>query len=86
VLSHTIITREQYNGRDLANVRSLPNVMDRVEKESQKLEKEYAIDPDDHDQTNGGFLRLRHFCIDRNRRLKNRKQRVQNLIALISPP
>jgi hypothetical protein len=79
VLSQTIITCEQYNGRDLANVRSLPNVMDRVE-------KEYAIDPDDHDQTKGGFLRLRHFCIDRNRRLKNRKQRVQNLIALISPP
>jgi len=59
--------------------------MDRVEKESQKLGKEDAIEPDDHDQTKGGFLCLHHFCIDRNRRCKNWKQRVQNLIALISP-
>ena len=58
--------------------------MDRLEKEARKLGEEYAVDPNGHDQTRDSFLFLRDFCIDRDRRVRNRKQKVQNLIALVS--
>jgi hypothetical protein len=83
VLSRDMIILEQYNDRDLSNVRNLLNDMGRLEKEANKLGEEYAIDRSRHDQTSDGLLCLQDFCIDRDRRLKNRKQRVQNLIALV---
>jgi hypothetical protein len=88
VLSRDVIILEQHNDRDLSNVRNLLNDMDRLEKEANKLGEEsdgeeYAIDQSLHDQTSDGLLCLQDFCIDRDRRLKNRKQRVQNLIALV---
>jgi hypothetical protein len=83
VLSRDMILLEQHNDRDLSNVRNLLNDMDRLEKEANKLGEEYAIDRSLHDKTSDGLLCLQDFCIDRDRRLKNRKQRVQNLIALV---
>jgi hypothetical protein len=84
VSSRDIITLEQMNNRDLSNVCNLLKDMDRLEKESKKLGEDAALDPIAHDQTRAGFLCLQDFCIDRDRKLKNRKQRVQNLIALVS--
>lgn len=78
-----MILLEQHNDRDLSNVRNLLNDMGRLEKEANKLGEEYAIDRSRYDQTSDGLLCLQDFCIDRDRRLKNRKQRVQNLIALV---
>ncbi len=83
VLSRDIILLDQHNNRDLSNVRNLLNDMGRLEKEANKLGKDYVIDRSRHDQTSGGLLCLQDFCMDRDRRLKNRKQRVQNLIALV---
>jgi hypothetical protein len=83
VLSRDMIILEEHNDRDLSNVRNLLNDIGRLEKEANKLREEYAIDGSLHDQTSDGLLCLQDFCIDRDRRLKNRKQRVQNLIALV---
>lgn len=84
VLSRNIIIHEQYNDRDLSNVRNPLKDMDRLESESSKFGADYAIEPTGHYRTRDGFLCLQDFCIDRDRRLKNRKQRGQNLIALVS--
>lgn len=83
VLSRDMILLEAHNDRDLSNVRNLLNDMGRLEKEANKLGEEYAIDRSLHEQTSDGLLCLQDFCVDRDRRLKNRKQRVQNLIALV---
>lgn len=83
VLSRDMILLEAHNDRDLSNVRNLLNDMGRLEKEANKLGEEYAIDRSRHEQTSDGLLCLQDFCINRDRRLKNRKQRVQNLIALV---
>ena len=42
------------------------------------------MDFDSNERMKDGLLCLLDFCMDRTRRLNNRKQRVQNLIKLVS--
>lgn len=82
-LSRNLVIFEHYNDRDKSTLGNLLKDMDRLERETNKLGNEYAIDADAHERTKDGFLCLQDFCIDRSRRLHNRKQRVQNLITLV---
>ncbi|KAK0118526.1 hypothetical protein ONS96_011622 [Cadophora gregata f. sp. sojae] len=82
-LSRSMIIIEHYNDRDISNLRNLLRDMERLAKEGNRLGGEYEVDFDSHERMNDGLLCLLDFCIDRARRLSNRKQRVQNLIGLV---
>lgn len=82
-ISRQLIIIEHYNDRDKSTVGSLLKDMDRLERETNKLGNEYAIDADVHERAKDGLLCLQDFCMDRVRRLHNLKQRVQNLITLV---
>ena len=82
-LSRSMIISEHYNDRDLSNLRNLLGDMERLEKEGNKLGGGCEVDFDSHERMKDGLLCLLDFCMDRTRRLNNRKQRVQNLIGLV---
>ena len=82
-LSRSMIISEHYNDRDLSNLRNLLRDMERLEKEGNKLGGGCEVDFDSHERMKDGLLCLLDFCMDRTRRLNNRKQRVQNLIGLV---
>jgi len=82
-LSRELIIMEHYNDRDLASIRNLLRDLDRMEKRAKSMGREFEIDEEAGERTRAGFACLEDLCVDRMRRLLNRKQRVQNLIALV---
>lgn len=86
-LSRSMVITEHYNDRDLSNLRSLMVNMERLEKEGEKLgdgEGQSAVDVEAQERLRDGLTCLLDFCMDRAMRVANRKQRVQNLIGLVS--
>ncbi|KAL9025640.1 MAG: hypothetical protein Q9196_005566, partial [Gyalolechia fulgens] len=73
---------ENINKRNLATIDCLIRDLDRLRTTVQQTDGAYPIDEHDHQRIADGFYCLKDFCQDRERRLKSRSQRVQNLIAL----
>lgn len=80
------IVLEQYNNRELSTIDNLLRDLDRLRERTNKLPASYPIDLETHESMKDAFLCLRDYCKDRGGRLNNRKQRVQNVIALVSLP
>ena len=85
-LSQAWIVLQHYNKREQSTIDNLLRDLDRVSKKSSEVQCRHPIDPDAHERLKDAFLCLKDFCEDRPGRLNNRKQRVQNLIALVSIP
>lgn len=79
-----MIIYEQYNDRDQSRVNILIRELARF-REVIKGKAEYVpVDEMQHDRIRDGFLCFQDFCHDRSMRLRNRRERVQNLISLVS--
>jgi len=85
-LSQAWILLEHYNNRDQSTIDNLLSDLDRLQATTSKLPASYPIELETHEQITDAFLCLKDFCKDRGGRLSNRKQRVQNLIALVGIP
>lgn len=77
---------EHKNNRDQSTIDNLLNDLDRLRVATGKLPASYPIELETHERIKDAFLCLKDFCKDRGGRLSNRKQRVQNLIALVGIP
>ncbi|PVH73623.1 hypothetical protein DL98DRAFT_519816 [Cadophora sp. DSE1049] len=82
-MSRSMIITEHYNDRYLSNLRNLMRDMEGLENEGKRLSEGCEVNYDSHERTKDGLLCLLDYCMDRARRLNNRKQRVQNLIGLL---
>lgn len=86
-LSRALIMLEHYNERDLANLSKLLKDMDRLERVVERVVSKgapkFSLNAELHHRTRDGFLCLQDFCSDRGKRIRNWKERVQNLIALV---
>ncbi|MCJ1252057.1 hypothetical protein MMC30_009295 [Trapelia coarctata] len=82
-ISRLLIVCEHRTGRDLLNIDSLLRDLDRLEKETKRHPEYFALDANIHERVKDGLLSLRDACVNIDRRLENRKLRVQNLIALL---
>lgn len=71
------------NKRQIATIDCLIRDLDRLAKTVKENPWACPIDEHDHQRIIDGFRCLKDFCQDRERRLKSRSQRVQNLIALV---
>jgi len=85
-LSRQMVILDHYNDRNTATVTKLIKETSRIQEETEKLRDSHHIDAEPLERLRDGLLCLEDFCIDRARRLQNRKQRVQNLIALVFTP
>ena len=85
-LSQAWIVLEHYNDREQSTIDNLMLDLDRLLAETTKLPASYPVDLETHERIKDAFLCLKDFCKDRGGRLKNRNQRVQNLIALVGVP
>ncbi|MCJ1400918.1 hypothetical protein MMC11_004129 [Xylographa trunciseda] len=70
-------------GRDMSNIDNLLRDLDRVAKQTE-LHRDYIqIDHNLHERVRDGLFSLRDSCINIDRRLENRRRRVENMIALL---
>ncbi|KAL8926860.1 MAG: hypothetical protein Q9208_002669 [Pyrenodesmia sp. 3 TL-2023] len=76
------VIRDNNNKRKIATIDCLIRDLDRLAKTVRENPWAHPIDEHDHQRIIDGFRCLKDFCLDRERRLKSRSQRVQNLIAL----
>lgn len=83
LLSRQMIIEDNCTGRSTATLTRLIKDTEKILQETEKLRDTQQIDIERLERVRDGLLCLEDFCIDRARRLQNRKQRVQNLIALI---
>jgi hypothetical protein len=81
-ISRTLITLEHSNENDIATLSNLIDYLNRLGVEDPTLRTKRQS----HDRVKDGFVCLRNACLERGRRIVNRKQRTQNLIALVSDP
>ena len=79
-ISRTLITLEHSNENDIANIDSLLRDLDRLGAEDATMR---AKRQRCQERMKDGFLYLRSACLERARKVVNRKQRTQNLIALV---
>ncbi|KAL8932780.1 MAG: hypothetical protein Q9216_006678, partial [Gyalolechia sp. 2 TL-2023] len=77
-----VLIRENNNKRQIATIDCLIRDLDRLRTTVKQTDGAFPIDEHDHQRIIDGFHCLKDFCQDRERRLKGRSQRVQNLIAL----
>ncbi|KAL8992147.1 MAG: hypothetical protein Q9169_007330 [Polycauliona sp. 2 TL-2023] len=77
-----LLIRDNGNKRYLASIDSLMRDLDRLQTTIKSAEAASPIDDYDHQRMMDGFRCLKSFCLDRERRISTRLQRVQNLIAL----
>lgn len=78
-----LLIRDNSNKRYIASVESLIRDLERLQKAIRGTARALPIDDYDHQRMVDGFHCLKSFCLDRERRIKTRLQRVQNLIALV---
>ncbi|KAL8895978.1 MAG: hypothetical protein Q9207_007926, partial [Kuettlingeria erythrocarpa] len=76
------VISDNNNKRQIATIDCLIRDLDRLAKTVKENPWACPIDEHDHQRIIDGFRCLKDFCQDRERRLKSRSQRVQNLIAL----
>ncbi|KAL9608083.1 MAG: hypothetical protein Q9167_007057 [Letrouitia subvulpina] len=81
-LFQDILIRDNNNKRHLATIECFLRDLNRLLKITESTPGAHPIDQFDHQRIIDGFYCLKDFCLDRERRLKSRAQRVQNLIAL----
>ncbi|KAL8639026.1 MAG: hypothetical protein Q9228_003883 [Teloschistes exilis] len=74
------------NKRHIEMIGCLTRDLDRILTTVRCTEDAFPIDEHDHQRIVDGFKGLKNFCLDRERRLTSRAQRVQNLIALVGFP
>ncbi|KAL8772244.1 MAG: hypothetical protein Q9209_002456 [Squamulea sp. 1 TL-2023] len=77
-----LLIRDNSNKRYIASIESLILDLARLQKTIKSTAGIFQIDDYDHQRMLDGFFCLKTFCLDRERRLATRLQRVQNLIAL----
>ncbi len=77
------VISDNNNKRQIATIDCLLRDLDRLAKTVKDNPWARPIDEHDHQRIIDGFRCLKDFCQDRERRLKSRSQRVQNLIALV---
>ncbi|KAL8731095.1 MAG: hypothetical protein Q9166_003623 [cf. Caloplaca sp. 2 TL-2023] len=77
-----VLIRDNDNKRYIATTESLIRDLDRLQQAVKTIPGAFPIDEYDHQRMVDGFHCLKSFCLDRERRLETRLQRVQNLIAL----
>ncbi|KAL8949444.1 MAG: hypothetical protein Q9222_004450 [Ikaeria aurantiellina] len=78
-----ILIRDNNNKRYIATIDSIFRDLERLRSAVRSSPEACPIDENDHQRMVDGFHCLKSFCQDRERRLKSRLQRVQNLIALV---
>lgn len=78
-----VLIRNNTNKRHIEMIASLTRDLDRILTTVRSTEDAFPIDEHDHQRIVDGFHCLKDFCLDRERRLTSRGQRVQNLIALV---
>lgn len=81
-LFRDVLIRDNNNKRQIATIDNLVQDLDRLWTTVKQTDGAFPIDEHDHQRIVDGFRCLKDFCLDRERRLKSRSQRVQNLIAL----
>ncbi|KAL8778170.1 MAG: hypothetical protein Q9213_007531 [Squamulea squamosa] len=77
-----LLIRDNSNKRYIASIESLILDLARLQKTIKSTAGTFQIDDFDHQRMLDGFHCLKTFCLDRERRIATRLQRVQNLIAL----
>ncbi|KAL8770491.1 MAG: hypothetical protein Q9194_005156 [Teloschistes cf. exilis] len=77
-----VLIRNNTNKRHIEMIGCLTRDLDRILTTVRCTEDAFPIDEHDHQRIVDGFNCLKNFCLDRERRLTSRAQRVQNLIAL----
>ena len=82
-LFQDILIRDNNNKRHLATIDCLLRDLSRLMETVREDGTAFPIDDHDHQRVVDGFHCLKDFCLDRERRLKSRLQRVQNLIGLV---
>jgi hypothetical protein len=80
----SLITLEHSNESDYSLIGKILMDLDLLSRES-SFEVKFAFDAESEAHLQRAFLSLQHVCEDRRRRCKNRKQRAQNLVELVSP-
>lgn len=80
----TFITLEHSNEQDLSLMDDILVDFDLLSREACSLGKEYALTPASEARLKNAFLCLRRLCKERGRKFRNRKQRAQNLVELVS--
>ena len=83
-MARLLIVCAHRTGRDLSNVESLLRDLDRVEKQVELHAEFFEIDRNLHERVKDGLLSIRDSCINIDRRLENRRRRIENMIALVS--
>ena len=79
-----IIIHDFYNSRNMAAASNLVRELDRLIRITKGNKGYLQIDSFEHERIRDGFYCFQDFCNDRARALRNRQQRVQNLINLVS--
>jgi len=83
-ISRLLIVCAHRTSRDLSNINNLLRDLDRLEEKIQRHPEYFPLDATLHERVKDTLLSLRDACVNIDRRLENRKLRVQNLIALVS--
>lgn len=79
-----VLIKDNINKRSIATIDCLIRDLERLWNTVKQTDGAFPIDEHDHHRIVDGFRCLKDFCLDRERRLRSRSQRVQNLIALVS--
>jgi hypothetical protein len=82
-MSRALIILEHYNERSMSTIGNLLKDLDRLRQRSLASGHETALRAEAIERVRDGLSCLQDFCSDQSRRLRNRKQRVQNLITLV---
>ena len=83
-MARLLVVCAHRTGRDFSNVESLLRDLDRVQKQVELHAEYYQIDHNLHERVKDSLLSIRDSCINIDRRLENRRRRVENMIALVS--
>lgn len=84
-ISRSLITLEHSNENDIANINSMVRDLDRLSTQSEVVSTKIN-DRQRQQRIKDGFLCLINTCHERSRVIINRKQRTQNLVALVRWP
>lgn len=83
-VSRALVILEYFNDRHSTTISKQLRDMDRLEKETAKLAPEFQIDVEGHERIRDGFFCLQDFCDHRARQIRNRKERLSGVTALVS--
>ncbi|KAL8667761.1 MAG: hypothetical protein Q9168_007192 [Polycauliona sp. 1 TL-2023] len=81
-----LLLGDNSNKRYIASIDSLMRDLTRLQKTIKSTGHALEIDEYSHQRMMDGFRCLKSFCLDRDRRIDTRLQRVRNLIALVRIP